>query len=276
MVKTILTACLCICIASSAFAIDSEYVVSENALSEIQLKTNATIKAIVVKFDKDIIIYKTANGEQQKTINIADIKSIKNLNKENPSFKKTIILTSKEYYTGVILFQNREYMTLELSDATLKKINHQDVVDIVSEKDFSNENSRSKWKAGLFSAAFPGAGQFYSGNYGKGLVFGSTFITSGMTSFYFYNKAQNNWKKYKDSSYVNKNKYNQYKKDMYICYAMAGISSTLYVYNIIDAVTSFKYKYDVLNKNKEPVNTKTNASLFINNDTIGFSMALNF
>jgi len=228
------------------FSLTTVFATQSSATSEIKLKNSKeSIFVVIVGLSKNTITYIDPSGKNVDVSN-DDIDYIKNVDKNDTKFKKTVILTNYKYYSGSILYQDREKISLQIGD-DLKSIKNEDIVDIVSENDFKEEASRSRWKAVGLSSLFPGTGQFYSNRYTVGMIYGLSFIGSSSFTAYFYVDAQKKWKDYKISNYRNMNTYKKYKQDMYMFYGGASLSGAIYLWNIIDSCIFFKYKYEVLN-----------------------------
>lgn len=223
--------------------------------SELTTKQSAKpLKVIVVSITKETLTYKVSETSDAIEIPVSDIVSLNNLTSSR--IKKTIILTNKTYYTGVILYQDRNKISIEVQ-GNVNSFNNEDIIDMVSEQDFRNEQNRSKWKAAGFSCLFPGAGQVYSNRYWSAFAFGSAFLTASALSVYSYYSSKTYWDKYEQSNYRNRNQYNKYKKRMQISQASLVCAFGVYGINIIEAYTNFKYKYDALNAQSVTPNTTT-------------------
>ena len=225
----------------------SSVLYAENATySELKLKdSSSAIKIKVVTINKESLVYIDANNITQ-TVSNDQIDYIKNIDKNDSKFKKAIILTNKSYYVGMIVYQDRQKISLEIA-GDLKSFKNENVLDVVNYEDFKDEQSRSYLKAMGFSVLFPGAGQFYSNRYTSGVVFGSIALLEGLATVYFYYDALSNWNKYKAGNYKSNATYNSYKMSVIYCNASAFLLATAYIYSIIDAGANFSYKYDILN-----------------------------
>ena len=172
-----------------------------------EIKLKGQQKPIIVydaNIEKTDCTYTDKITNQKTTIKYENVEFIRKI--DVGGFNKVIILTNKRYFEGVIIYQDRKTISIQV-DGQLSSFDNKEVTNIVSEQDFKEEQNRGHFKAAGLSMLFPGAGQMYEERYGAGALYGAVFLSSMSGAFFSYYNAQNSWKAYKDSSYVNKNKY---------------------------------------------------------------------
>ncbi len=120
----------------------------------------------------------------------------------------------------------------------------------------------------LKSAVFPGWGQFNARNYTKGQVFLAIEITLLGASYFFYDKAQDNYEKYKNATQIDQ--MNAYYHDALVPYQYSLVfltfATVVWAYNVFDVVqTTERYNAEVWEKT---IKTYYDAPLRINPDGI--------
>lgn len=103
----------------------------------------------------------------------------------------------------------------------------------------------------LKSAVFPGWGQFNTKQYTKGQIFMAMEIALLGASYFFYDKSQLNYQKYKEATQIDQ--INQYYHDALVPYqysmVFVAFASVVWAYNLFDIVqTTERYNSDVWNK----------------------------
>lgn len=103
----------------------------------------------------------------------------------------------------------------------------------------------------LKSSVFPGWGQFNAKNYTKGQVFLAIEIALLGASYFFYDKSQDNFEKYKNATQIDQ--MNAYYHDALVPYQYSLVfltfATVVWAYNIFDVVqTTERYNADVWEK----------------------------
>jgi hypothetical protein len=103
----------------------------------------------------------------------------------------------------------------------------------------------------LKSAVFPGWGQFNTKQYTKGQIFMAIEIGLLGASYFFYDRSQLNYDKYKEATQIDE--INKYYQDALIPYQYSMVfltfATVVWAYNLFDVVqTTEKYNSDVWKK----------------------------
>ncbi|MBN1231952.1 MAG: hypothetical protein JXA60_01175 [Candidatus Coatesbacteria bacterium] len=144
-------------------------------------------------------------------------------------FTDGITLKGKSFPTtekGKILFKTWDGKEFLIDKSIIKEIKSTQLYD--------SSKLRSPWIAGIGSFILPSSGQFYNGDYKKGIIFG-TIIYSGLIVLGI------NYLGETDST----------KTDNFLTGSVAIIISGTYIYSIIDAPLSAIRNNNRLNKLKE-------------------------
>jgi len=185
-------------------------------------------------------------------ISYLDIQSQTLISEQNLKFKRIVILKSGKYYSGFIIYQDREKVNISINPLTDKLISIKtiDIDDIVDYKLFYTEKGKSRLLATTFSILYPGLGQFYSDRILPGIVQSSIFTISLTYSLLSYNTSENNYKLYKKSKYEDFDKYYKYTMHRKISLTFAGIALATYLFNIADISINFQNRYNDLIEDK--------------------------
>ena len=93
----------------------------------------------------------------------------------------------------------------------------------------------SALNAAVRSALMPGWGQGWNEQYTKGWIVFGIFAVSTFGYFYFYNKAEADYKKYEDNGSVNGSKYDDYEKNYNTSMTCGIVALVTWVYAVADA-----------------------------------------
>lgn len=217
-------------------------------------KENCVVK--VERFDRERVVFFLNNKKIIK--NIEDVEYIKIVSPSDVKFKKVILLNElrNKFYRGRVVYQDREKISIEI-DGGLKSIIIPAVKDIIDEKEFNTENSKTPLTALKWSALYPGIGQFYT--YNKplpGVLFATSFLLGWVSSIYFWRASENSYNSYKSSRYMNQKKYKEYEFNYYMMIDTFLFAAIIYVWNLFDAYFTFDQKYKVTPVNLESESQK--------------------
>jgi hypothetical protein len=206
----------------------------------------------VVSMDRDFVYVLNNFTNLVYKISYLDIQSQTLISEQNLKFKRVIILKNRKYYSGFIIYQDREKVNISINPLTdkLLSIKTTDIDDIVDYKAFHTEKGKSRLLATTFSALYPGLGQFYSDRILSGIVESSVFTLALTTSLVSYNTSENNYQLYKRSKYEDIDKYYQYTMYRKLSLTFAGIAVATYIFNLIDISINFQNRYNDLIEDK--------------------------
>jgi len=210
----------------------------------LKLKTWTKEQTVIVyNLQKEKIIYEVDN--KKYSITYEDIEYIKATPNKYSAFDTIIILIQPEnvYYEGQIIYQDREKISIYVKGG-LKHLALNNIKSIVDKETFYIERSKTKWIALSWSLLYPGLGQFYT--YDRtwtGILYTSLFTLSTFSSILFWQLSEYDYNLFQESKYQYLSHYNNYYTKWIIMWTSIGISTAIYIWNIVDALIFFKSKF---------------------------------